>query len=155
MTSPIVVNLPGVKLLSSSGSGANGRQHHHAKSRETRSNREGANLNVAKALMDSGHSIVPDGRYKSGAIMFVANVSFAARRVTMTRVCPRRYFCDGADNLRSLFKATLDGVADALGVNDKVFADNPTESDIQSGKIGITYKQIDGPWGLRIEIEPA
>lgn len=167
MTSPIVITIPGAKLLSSRGSGSNARQHHHARGREVAEHRQGANYRTVEALCRA----IPGVRAEvlrwtdKGLVLMARSYRFASqpadaalvkvRSVAFARLCPKRFFCDGADNLRALFKATLDGVADALGVNDKVFVDNPTESDIQSGKIAIRYEQIDSAWGVRITIEPA
>jgi hypothetical protein len=150
---PIVINIPGAKLLSSRGSGSNGRQHHHARARDVKLQREGTWGQVLLRLGMNGFPFVegPSAKIASNGM----GGRFKARSVTLTRICPKRYHCDSADNLRALFKATLDGVADALGVNDNVFVDNPTEYDIQNGRIGIRYEQIAGPWGVRITIEPA
>ena len=78
---------------------------------------------------------------------------FSARRVTFTRICPKRYFCDPGGNLATLFKATEDGVADALGVNDKTFVPVAPGQEVPAGKIGVWYEQVDGPWGIRIKID--
>ena len=171
VTSPIVINIPGAKLLSSRGSGSNGRQHRHAKSRDVAEQRAGADAHAVAALCKVPEYQAEIARWTGGAKptlssrpILVAKIHgagrttlvdtlFPAKRVTLTRLCPKRYFCDGADNLRALFKATLDGVSDALGVNDKVFVDNPTDEQIQAGAIAIRYDQIVGPWGIRITIE--
>lgn len=162
MTSPIVINIPGAKLLSSRGSGGNGRQHRFAKAHEVKQHRHGAMMSTVEAIVrvpGYAANVVRHARSIEDWVISARRIGthdpFRVRLVILSRVCPRRYFCDGADNLRALFKATLDGVSDALGVNDKVFVDNPTESDIQNGKIAIRYEQIDGAWGVRITIEPA
>lgn len=153
--SPIIINIPGAKLLSSKLS-KNERTHRFAKAAETRLHREGANAAVSKALgAVPGYRSMLNGLYPSGEPRFIVRPSFKTALVVLSRLCPRRYFADDGDNAATLLSATRDGVADALGINDKVFKVNPTESDIQSGRIAIRYEQIDGDWGVRIIIEPA
>lgn len=151
MSGPIVVTIPGARLLSSRSSG-NNRLHPHARAKEARTHRQGANAHAAKALGAlPGVSMFLE---ETGVFRPSPSCRPRVRSVTLARLCPARYFCD-QDNLRALFKATLDGVADALGVNDKVFTDNPIEARLNTGWIAITYEQIAGDWGVRITIEPA
>lgn len=156
MTSPIVINIHGAKLLSSELS-KNARIDPRAKSKITSRHRIGANGATVKAICAaSKYTPMATGKIIGGKPVFAAyhrDGPFPVRSVTLTRICPTRYMSDG-DNASTLLSATRDGVADALGVNDKVFVDNPTEEQLQNGKIGIRYEQIDGPWGVRITIEP-
>jgi hypothetical protein len=79
---------------------------------------------------------------------------FPVARVLFTRICPARHFCDPGGNLATMFKPVEDGTADALGVDDKLFVPTHPSMPVQSGKIGVWYDQIDGPWGVRIMIVP-
>lgn len=160
MSGPIVVNIPGAKLLSSKGSGANRRGHWGGHAKDTASHRAGVNSSTAKAIAAywGGFFVELLHRKKKPQHYYAARRGgefLQARRVTITRICPEQYFADGGDNLKSLCKPVLDGVADALGVNDKVFDANPTEKQIQTGWIALTHEQIAGDWGVRITIEPA
>ena len=154
MTAPIVINIHGAKLLSKELS-KNARIHPLKKARVVKRHRVGANAKTVAAIVHK----VPRMRPKSlpnglVALTYDGN-PISVRSVTLARICPTRYFADSGDNANNILSPIRDGVADALGVNDKVFVDNPTELDIQNGKIGIRYEQIDGPWGVRITIEPA
>ena len=63
-------------------------------------------------------------------------------QVTLTRVAPRAL--DAGDNLPASLKATRDGIADALGVDDR------------TPLVAWTYRQERGKpreYGVRIEIE--
>lgn len=158
--STIVVNIPGARILSSSGSGSNGRQHWAARGREVGEHRTGANVAVVHAIQALGHGYraevyrrSPQGTPRS----LIARIHgcgrtthedtiYPARRVTLTRIHPAgRAIRDEDDNLRAAFKATKDGVADALGLDDA--------SRNQGGRIEWVYNQIVGPWGIRITIE--
>lgn len=151
--SPIVVNIPGARILSSSGSGSNGRQHWTAKSGEVESHRTGANGQVAAAILRSAsgaYVIKAKWRDNGSFICMTAEgpggSCYPARRVTLTRIHPKgRPIRDEDDNLRAAFKGTKDGVADALGLDDA--------SRNQGGRIEWVYNQIVGPWGIRITIE--
>jgi hypothetical protein len=155
----IVVRLPGVKLLSTRGSGANGSEDRWTKARSKETHRTGANANVAKSLggLPGRWCFVMQRKKKPKDYWTVSGREgpFVASRITFTRICPKRFFCDPGGNLATLFKATEDGVADALGVDDKTFAITPPGAEVQSGTVGVWYEQIDGPWGLRITIESA
>ena len=162
--SPIVVNIPCARILSSSGSGSNGRQHWAAKGREISKHRSGANAAVVREIAQScdGYRVevlrwIDPNNALKGPSSFVARIHgagrathedtiYPARRVTLTRVHPAgRAIRDEDDNLRAAFKATKDGVADALGLDDA--------SRNQGGRIEWVYNQIVGPWGIRITIE--
>jgi hypothetical protein len=64
--------------------------------------------------------------------------------VTLTRIIsPRGRFLDAHDNLRDGFKSIVDGIADALGVND---------GDLT--RVKWEYAQMHGDdWGVHVEIE--
>lgn len=161
---PIVIRVSGVALLSTKGAGANSRDHRWAKASATKLHREGANVHVAKAFAAlPGYHLVR--RMSNGAMVWTAvrqsrhrveeGATMPVRWITLTRVCPRRHFCDRAGNLSGLFKATQDGVASAIGVDDELFVPLPKGAAVPDGHIGITYEQVDGPWGVVITIEPA
>lgn len=158
--SPIVVDIPGARILSSSGSGSNGRQHWAAKGREVEAHRTGANVAVVKAIQahaDGYKAEVYKRSAKGTPLSLIARIHgagrathedtiYPARRVTLTRIHPKgRPVRDEDDNLRAAFKGTKDGVADALGLDDA--------SRNQGGRIEWVYNQIVGPWGIRITIE--
>lgn len=156
----IVVNVPGAKLLSSKGAGANCSDHPQVRAKEKAKHRAGANTRTAAQIQ------VNDPRYQLCIVGWTGNGiqvvlsardrmdrPFPARRVVFTRICPRRYFCDEGDNLPAMLKPTRDGVADALGRNDKDFVLVPPGAEVPAGKVGVHYEQVDGPWGLRITIE--
>jgi hypothetical protein len=155
----IVVYIPGAKLLSTRGSGANTSEHWAKRGADKGDNRHGANTWTVNAITSAhrGSYLAVLSKVVSRCAMFVAvdctGKPYPARRVTFTRICPKRHFCDPGGNLATLFKATEDGVADALGVDDKTFAITHPSAEVQSGTIGVWYEQIDGPWGLRITIE--
>ena len=158
-TRHIVVNIPGAMLLSSRGSGANSRQHDIARGIEKAKHRAGANGLVVKALCAADAGIWPHRRIEKSRVVWTAKNQhtgslFLAERILFSRLCPKQYFCD-SDNLSSLFKATRDGVADALGVDDALFEVTHPSMPVQSGTIGCWYEQIDCAWGVRITIEPA
>jgi hypothetical protein len=158
MTAPIVVNIPGAKLLSKELS-KNARIHPLKKARITAKHRTGTNGRVVCELVDHDPVVISrlrtrdDGRPCFTAYTLAGEL-YRAGRVTLARIAPKRYSADG-DNLQTLLSSIRDGLADALGVNDKVFVTNPTEEQRNAGAIGIEYHQIDGPWGVRITIEPA
>ena len=151
--SPIVVNIPGARILSSSGSGSNGRQHWAAKAREVAEHRAGAAVWTCNAITSArlgyagyfsdliiNNTSIPVARHERTQALY------PARRVTLTRIHPKgRPVRDEDDNLHAAFKGTKDGVADALGLDDA--------SRNQGGRIEWVYNQIVGPWGIRITIE--
>jgi hypothetical protein len=151
--SPIVVDIPGARILSSSGSGSNGRQHWAAKGGEVADHRVGAAVWTCNAITSArlGYACYPSGRVIDNTVIPVArhgrtHALYPARRVTLTRIHPKgRPIRDEDDNLRAAFKGTKDGVADALGLDDA--------SRNQGGRIEWIYNQIVGPWGIRITIE--
>ena len=154
--STIVVNIPGARILSSSGSGSNSRQHWTAKSGEVEAHRNGANVALVKEISKIiGYRAEVLRWAKNGPVLIARSYVFAsnpqpgtypARRVTLTRIHPKGHAIrDEDDNLRAAFKATKDGVADALGSDDA--------SRNQGGRIEWAYNQIVGPWGIRITIE--
>lgn len=80
----------------------NKREHWTTRSTRTKAHRVAARLSVASA---------PEWpRYKSVPVIYLPVV------VTLTRIAPREL---DDDNLSGGFKAVRDGVADALGVDDK------------------------------------
>jgi hypothetical protein len=150
----IVVYIPGVKLLSTRGAGANAKGHHQTRGKVKRFHRGGANSKVAEALgRHPGCWTTLVYREKKPNQILVAAGFALPDRILFTRICPKRHFCDEGDNLTALFKSTRDGTADALGVDDKFFVPTHPDMPVQSGTIGVWYEQIDGSWGLRITIE--
>jgi hypothetical protein len=153
MSGPIVVIIPGAKLLSSELS-KNARIDRFTKARITRKHRQGTNGVVARAMGAlPGYRCATRGAYKDGSPIWRVEPAPAVRSVTLTRICPPARFADG-DNVSTLLSAIRDGLADAIQVNDKVMVPNPTGKALDPGQIGITYEQIAGAWGVRITIEP-
>jgi hypothetical protein len=154
MSGPIVVTIPGAKLLSSELS-KNARIDRFTKARVTKMHRQGANVVVATTMGAlPGYRCTTRGTYKDGLPIWRVNPAPAVRSVTLTRICPVTHFADG-DNASTLLSAVRDGLADAIQVNDKVMVPNPTGKRLAPGQIGITYEQIAGDWGVRITIERA
>jgi hypothetical protein len=153
-SSPIVVNIPGAKLLSSKGAGANCSDHRMVKAKEKKRQRRGANARVLQAYQALGYL----GFLAVNRSMFARHAKTGkpppVARVLFTRICPKRHFCDEGDNLSSLFKPTRDGTADALGVDDNLFVPTHPSMPVQYGKIGVWYEQIDGDWGVSITVWP-
>jgi hypothetical protein len=153
---PIVIEIPGAQLMSTKGSGANRRGERHLTAKEKALHRDGANGVVAKRLgQEPGYVAFLARRKKKPCAYWTVTGRigpFPVTRILFTRICPRRHFCDPGGNLATLFKATEDGTADALGRDDALFEPTDPRLPVQSGKIGVWYEQIDGPWGVRITI---
>lgn len=146
----IVIDIPGAKLLSSELS-KNARIDPRKKAGITAKHRSGANIAVVKRIHEL-RLAEPMLNLATRPSSLFTHPLLKARSVVLTRICPERHMADG-DNASTLLSATRDGVADALGVNDKVFVDNPTDEQIQAGAIALGYDQIVGTWGIRITIE--
>lgn len=95
--STVIVNIPGARILSSRGSGSNGRQNRWEKGREIADHRLGANANVARALCKHVGCRAEVLRWTdAGPFLVVRSYSFAsrpdepalspARRVTLIRI---------------------------------------------------------------------
>lgn len=154
MSGPIVVTIPGAKLLSSELS-KNARIDRWTKARITKSHRQGANVAAVKTMGAlPGYSCTTRGAYKDGSPIWRVHPTPAVRSITLTRICPAEHFADG-DNASTLLSPIRDGLADAIQVNDKVMVPNPTGKALDAAQIAITYEQIAGDWGVRITIEPA
>lgn len=79
----------------------NQREHHMARHRRRKAQRAAATLAFRSALGQAGMQ---------------AGMQWSHTHVIVTRIAPR--FLDGHDNLQSSCKAVVDGIADAMGVND-------------------------------------
>jgi hypothetical protein len=84
----------------------NGRAHHMAKAREAKKHRQWAHTATLEALQEHG-----TGGFGPGKIPITIEVHAKAKGPL-----------PDADNCSAACKAMLDGIADALGVNDRDFA---------------------------------
>lgn len=154
---PLIITIPGVRILSSKLS-KNARGHWGGASREAREHRHGANVQTAKGIanMVPGYVVEHWHRPKPPTPVLVARIYgagrcewydhvYPARKVTLHRWVPNERWMADSDNLSTLFKPVRDGVADALGIDDK--------DKTIGGRVAWAYSQERDPWGIRITIE--
>lgn len=113
--------------------------------------REGAYAATRDALRVAGYALGQLHRSGpcNGYISFVnaRGEAYPVRRVILTRIAPS----DGLDrdNLAFALKGVQDGVARALGVNDR-----DAREKVRPGPVLWDSSQERGPWGVRVTIEP-
>lgn len=113
---------------------ANLREHHFAKAKRAKTERQLARMHLEGALLMAKFT----GRFAKGASISKPEL-WAPVVVTLTRRGKRKM--DSHDNLRSSFKGMSDGVADAMGTRD----DDP--------RITWEYgEQEIGDYAIRIEV---
>lgn len=142
----ITILINGVRTLSPNGGG-----HWRARHPFVKAAREAAYAATRDELRRAGFALGKlhsAGRLR-GSVSFVdaRGRAYPVQRVTITRCAPS----DGLDrdNLGAALKPVQDGVARALGVDDR-----DARETVRPGPVEWERGQERGPWGVKILIEP-